>query len=76
MIITSGRASRTIRRHAEDVEMLALRREVGAFHPLELDAQEHDDVGIGNCFVHVSGRGDAEIPHAGRNQRRGPDTQT
>src|SRR5688572_1387712 len=64
------RQAETVRSHPEDVEVLALRREVGPFHPLELDTEEHDDVGIGNGFVHVGGRGNAEIAHAGRNQRR------
>src|SRR5690349_11183426 len=34
--------------HSEDAEILSQRREVGAFHPFELNPQEHHHVGIGN----------------------------
>ena len=46
-MITSGlRALHARRGHAEHVEVLAQRREERALHPLLLDAQHHDDVGV------------------------------
>ena len=47
MIITSGLARRMRASVMPNTtEVLAQRGEVGTFHPLELDPQQHDDVGI------------------------------
>ena len=52
MIITSGLAQLQPRLgHPEHVEVLAQRREVRALHALELNPQQHDDVGVAHRFV-------------------------
>src|SRR5687767_11571829 len=57
-------------RHAEDAEVFPLRREVRAFHTLQLDAQEHDHVGVGDRLIDMRRCRDTEVARARGNQRR------
>ena len=73
MMITSGFAQpHALLGHAEHVEVLAQRREERALHPLLLDAQHHDHVGVGDRFVDRRRDVHAEPLDARRHQRRRP----
>ena len=70
-MITSGLARATrAARHPERVEVLAQRREERALHPLLLDAQHHDHVGVGDRLVDRGRHVHAEPLDAGGHQRR------
>src|SRR5690349_1171479 len=56
--------------HAEHLEVLAQRGEIGALHAFELNPQQHHHVGVGHSFVHVARDVDAEPPDFRRNERR------
>src|SRR5262245_25795144 len=55
---------------AEHVKILPQRREVRALHPLLLDAQHHDDVGVGHRFVDGGRYPHAQPLNPWRHQRR------
>ena len=57
--------------HAEHVEVFPQRRKERAFHPLELNAKEHYDVGTRYRFVHVAGGADTKPRDVRGYQRRG-----
>src|SRR2546425_933927 len=63
------RAADTLLRHPEDIEILAKRGEEGALHPFELNAQEHDDVGVLDGLLDRARRAHAEARDIGRDQR-------
>ena len=73
MTRASGLATASFGVEAEEMEVFAHRRHEVAIHALELEAQHHDDIGVGEALAHVVEDLDAEALDAGGQECRRAD---